>query len=63
MHCFYSSSFSDQTILWSDVYNKIYKIGYDGSNEVEFYSVPSGKAITDVKVVGDYIYYVGGTAL
>ena len=50
-------------ILWSDVYNTLYKIGYDGSNEVEFYSVPSGKFIKDMKVVGDYIYYVGGNAV
>ena len=49
-------------MLWADVYNKIYKIGYDGSSEGEFYSVPSGKGIRDLKVVGDYIYYVGGTA-
>ena len=50
-------------MLWSDVYNKIYKIGYDGSNEVEFYTASSGKAIRDMKVVGDYIYYVGGNAV
>ena len=38
-------------------------IGYDGSNEATFSSIPSGGAAIDMNIVGDYIYYVGGTSV
>ena len=57
LHCVWAYV-SDEKVLWSDR-SKIYKLGYDGSSEAEFYQAGSSTFIMDMKVVDDYIYYVG----
>ena len=54
----YVTLFSDQTVLRSDTTaGTILKMNYDGSSKAVFYTLPSG-SVYDMKVVGDYIYYV-----
>ena len=59
----FGNSFTAEKVLWSDGYNNIYMIGYDGNNEATFSSIPSGGAAFDMNIVGDYIYYDGGTSV